>query len=87
MTSCASVTKRDPLTRESIEEAVKAKQADAVVATILVSKDWHMKKGGDMDTRAEAATRPSIPAGPITTASTASMACQSSMPSSRPRPR
>ena len=51
MTSCASVTKRDPLTRESIEEAVKAKQADAVVATILVSKDWHMKKGGDMDTR------------------------------------
>jgi hypothetical protein len=51
MTSCASVTKRDPLTRESIEEAVKAKQADAVVATILVSKEWHMKKGGDMDTR------------------------------------
>jgi len=51
MTSCASVTQRDPLTRESIEEAVKAKQADAVVATTLVSKDWHMKKGGDMDTR------------------------------------
>jgi len=51
MTSCASVTKRDPLTRESIEEAVKAKQADAVVATVLVSKDWHMKKGGDRDTR------------------------------------
>jgi hypothetical protein len=51
MTSCASVTKRDPLTRESIEEAVKARQADAVVATILVSKEWHMKKGGDMDTR------------------------------------
>jgi hypothetical protein len=51
MTSCSSVTKRDPLTRESIEEAVKAKQADAVVATILVSKEWHMKKGGDMDTR------------------------------------
>lgn len=51
MTSCAAVTKRDPLTRESIEEAVKAKQADAVVATILVSREWHMKKGGDMDTR------------------------------------
>jgi len=51
MTSCASVTKRDPLTRESIEEAVKAKQADAVVATILISKEWHLKKGGDMDTR------------------------------------
>ncbi len=51
MTSCATVTKRDPLTRESIEEAVKAQQADAVVATILVSKEWYMKKGGDMDTR------------------------------------
>ena len=51
VTSCSSVTKRDPLTRESIEEAVKATQADAVVATILVSKEWHMKKGGDMDTR------------------------------------
>jgi hypothetical protein len=51
MTSCASVTKRDPLTRESIEEAVKAKRADAVIATVLVSKDWHMKQGGDRDTR------------------------------------
>ena len=51
MTSCASVTKRDPLTRESIEEAVKAKQADVVVATILVSMDWYTKKGGDRDTR------------------------------------
>lgn len=51
MTSCASVTQRDPLTRESIEEAVKAKQADAVVATVLVSKDWHLQQGGDRDTR------------------------------------
>jgi hypothetical protein len=51
MTSCASVTKRDPLTRESIEEAVRAKQADAVIATVLVSKDWHLQKGGDRDTR------------------------------------
>src|SRR5512146_1173225 len=50
MTSCSSVTKRNPLTRESIEEAVKAKRADAVVATVLVSKDWHMRQGGDRDT-------------------------------------
>ena len=50
-TSCASVTKRDPLTRESIDEAIKLKQADAVVATILVSKEWHLKQGGDRDTR------------------------------------
>lgn len=51
MTSCASVTQREPLTRESIEEAVRTQQADAVVATILVSKEWQIKKGGDMDTR------------------------------------
>lgn len=51
MTSCATVTKRDPLTRESLEEAVRTQNADAVVATILVSKEWHLKKGGDMDTR------------------------------------
>jgi hypothetical protein len=51
MTSCATVTKRDPLTRESIEEAVRSQQADAVIATVLVSKEWHTQKGGDMDTR------------------------------------
>jgi hypothetical protein len=51
MTSCATVTKRSPLTRESIEEAVKSQRADAVIATVLVSKEWHTKQGGDMDTR------------------------------------
>jgi len=51
MTSCATMTKRSPLTREGIEEAARLQQADAVIATVLVSKEWHLKQGGDMDTR------------------------------------
>lgn len=50
-TSCSSVTQRDPLTRESIEEAVAAKQADAVVATILVSKEFEVEEGRSRDDR------------------------------------
>ena len=37
--SCDAVTKKEPLTRESIEEAIAAKQADAVLATSLVSRE------------------------------------------------
>jgi len=49
--SCDSVAKKNPLTRESIEEAVAAKNADAVLATSLVSKKWELKDGGSYDTR------------------------------------
>lgn len=49
--SCDVVTKKDPLTRESIEEAVAAKQADAVLATSLVSREWELEQGGTRDTR------------------------------------
>lgn len=49
--SCDVVTKKDPLTRESIEAAVAAKQADAVLATSLVSRDWELQQGGTRDTR------------------------------------
>ncbi len=49
--SCDVVTKKDPLTRESIEEAVAAKQADAVLATSLVSREWELAQGGTRDTR------------------------------------
>jgi hypothetical protein len=49
--SCDVVTKKDPLTRESIDAAVAAKQADAVLATSLVSRDWELKQGGTRDTR------------------------------------
>jgi hypothetical protein len=51
ITSCSAVTQRDPLTRESIEEAVAAKQIDAVIATVLVAKSYDVKEGGTMDTR------------------------------------
>jgi hypothetical protein len=49
--SCFAVKKREPLTRESIEEAVAAKQADAVLATILVDREWNVEEGGSRDTR------------------------------------
>jgi len=49
--SCDAVTKKNPLTRESIELAVASQQADAVVATILVSKTLGEQEGGSRDTR------------------------------------
>jgi hypothetical protein len=49
--SCFAVRKREPLTRESIEEAVAAKQADAVLATVLVEREWSVEEGGSRDTR------------------------------------
>lgn len=49
--SCDAVTQKNPLTRESIEAAVAAKNADAVVATSLVAKQWALKDGGSYDTR------------------------------------
>lgn len=49
--SCDAVEQKNPLTRESIEAAVAAKKADAVLATSLVSKQWSLKDGGTYDTR------------------------------------
>jgi len=49
--SCDVVTKRNPLTRESIDAAIIAQQADAVLATILVSKEFDVEDGGSRDTR------------------------------------
>ncbi len=54
ISSCDVVTEKNPLTRESIEAAVASTQADAVVATILVSRDWSLKQGGSRDTRGSA---------------------------------
>jgi len=45
---------REPLTRESIEAAVAARQADAVVATVLVAQDVQAVQGGGRDTRGTA---------------------------------
>ena len=54
--SCDSIDKdrREPLTRESIEQAVAAQQADAVVATVLVARDMQAVQGGGRDTRGTA---------------------------------
>lgn len=54
ISSCDVVTEKNPLTRESIEAAVASTQADAVVATILVSREWATKQGGSRDTRGSA---------------------------------
>jgi hypothetical protein len=54
ISSCDVVAEKNPLTRESIEAAVASTQADAVVATILVSREWATKQGGSRDTRGSA---------------------------------
>jgi hypothetical protein len=41
----------NPLTRESIDKAVAAAQADGVLATVLVSKEQQVEQGDDRDTR------------------------------------
>jgi hypothetical protein len=52
--SCSVVASKNPLTRESIEQAVAAQGADAVLATRLVSKQWEEEKRGSRDTRGSA---------------------------------
>lgn len=53
--SCDAVTKVDPLTRESIQEAVDWLKVDAVVATSLVNREWTTEEGGGgRDTRGTA---------------------------------
>jgi len=49
--SCRVIKDLNPLTRESIEQAVASEQADAVLATLLVSKTWEVDEGGSRDTR------------------------------------
>ena len=51
MASCDVVAEKNPLTRESIEAAVASQNADAVLATSLISKSWGLKEGGGNDTR------------------------------------
>jgi hypothetical protein len=52
--SCNAVKTKDPLTRESLEEAVAAQKPDAVLATILVSRDYGLKEGHGRDDRGDA---------------------------------
>ncbi len=51
VTSCNSVEQKNPLTLESIEQAVASQQADAVLATVLVDAGWNAQQGGTRDTR------------------------------------
>jgi hypothetical protein len=52
--SCDAVREKNPLTLESIEQAIAAAQADAVLATSLVSREIKSKEGGSRDTRGNA---------------------------------
>ena len=52
--SCDAVKEKNPLTLESIEQAIAAAQADAVLATSLVSRSVESKEGGSRDTRGNA---------------------------------
>lgn len=49
--SCDAMPADTPLTRENIEAAVAATNADAVLATSLLSQSWETKEGGTHDTR------------------------------------
>lgn len=49
--SCDVLDQVNPLTRESIDKAVAASQADGVLATVLVSKEQQVEQGNDRDTR------------------------------------
>jgi hypothetical protein len=52
--SCDAVKEKVPLTLESIEQAITAAQADAVLATSLVAREFEAKEGGSRDTRGTA---------------------------------
>jgi hypothetical protein len=47
--SCDVMPQRTELTREAIEAAVAAKNADAVLATSLLLQEWGVKEGGSRD--------------------------------------
>ncbi len=49
--SCDAMPLNAPLTRENIEAAVAAKNADAVLATSLISKSWDLQDRGGAGSR------------------------------------
>lgn len=54
LVSCDVMPPRTPLTREAVEAAVAANNADAVLATSLISQAWEAQEGGTRDTRGNA---------------------------------
>ena len=51
--SCDVMPPKAELTRENVEAAVAAKNADAVLATSLISTSWATQEGGTNDTRGD----------------------------------
>lgn len=51
--SCDLMKPDELLTRENVERAVAARQADAVLATTLVVADWAAREGGGRNTRGD----------------------------------
>jgi hypothetical protein len=54
LVSCDVMPPNAPLTRESIEAAVAANDADAVLTTSLISVSWDSREGGTRDARGNA---------------------------------
>jgi lipopolysaccharide export system protein LptA len=52
--SCNVMPAKAPLTRENVEAAVAAQNADAVLATSLITRSWEAKEGGTRDTQGNA---------------------------------
>jgi hypothetical protein len=49
--SCDVIDHKTPLSPDVVKAAVAEQKADAVIATNLVSKQWEVQEGGQMDTR------------------------------------
>lgn len=56
--SCSVIPASSELTRESVEAAVAANNADAVLATSLIAKSWETKQGADRDSQGAALYKP-----------------------------
>ena len=54
MASCDVMADKSQLTREAIEATVAAQNADAVITTSLIAKEWNVKEGNTYDTRGTA---------------------------------
>lgn len=49
--SCDAIDHKAPLSPDAVKAAAVAQKVDAVIATNLVSKQWDVQEGGEMDTR------------------------------------
>ena len=56
--SCSVIPQDTELTRESVEAAVAASNADAVLTTSLISKSWEDQQGGHRDSQGAALYKP-----------------------------